>query len=39
VEDSVLLLLVEALEVVGLHAVGREHALLSLGVLGHEVVI
>lgn len=39
VENRVLLLLVQALEVVGLHAVLGEHALLGRGVLGHEVVV
>ena len=39
VEDGVLLLLIKTLEVVRLDAVGSEHALLSLGVLSHEVVI
>ena len=35
----VFLLLVESLEVVGLHSVRSEHAHLSLRVLGHEVVV
>jgi hypothetical protein len=37
-QDGVLLLLVQALEMVGLHAVRSQHALLRGGVLGHEVV-
>ena len=39
VQDRVLLLLVEALEVVGLHAVRGQHRLLRRRVLSHEVVV
>lgn len=38
-KDCVLLLLVKTLEVVGLHTVLGEHALLGRWVLGHEVVV
>ena len=38
VKDSILLLLIEALEVIGLDTMCSEHGLLGCGVLCHEIV-